>query len=130
MPTPTAEQSRALAKEYSELASAFADYRFTSWDELNAAQRAEIESQEWTLRRMSSEMANQAIHLTVEASGSTIAEIARAVARLKSAVRHVAEVKRALTIAAAAVTLGSAIAGENALAIGEALRKAWSAAEP
>ena len=129
MPTLTAEQSRALAKEYSELASALADYRFTSWDELNAAQRAEIESQEWTLRRMSSEMANQAIHLTVEASDSTIAEISRAVARLKSAVRHVAEVKRALTIAAAAVTLGGAIASEDGLAIGEALRKAWSVAE-
>lgn len=129
MPTLTPDQSRALAKNYSDLATALADYRFSAWDELNEAQRAELESQEWALRRLSSEMANQAIHLTVDGSGATMAEIAQAIGRLTTAARRVAGVKRALTIAATAVTLGTAVAGRDPLAVGDALRKAWTVAE-
>ena len=95
MPTMTAEQSRSIAKLYSELASALADYRFSHWAELTRTQRAEIESHEWTLLTYSSNMAARSIRLAGEESGTALAGITRATKRLTAAVRRVASVKRA-----------------------------------
>lgn len=129
MPTLDAEQSRTMAKSYSDLASALADYRFTHWKELTREQRAEIESREWTLRSYSSNMAAHAITLSVADSGEAVAGITRATKRLIAAARKVAEVREALAIATSAVALGGAIASGHALAIGEAVSQALNVAE-
>ena len=129
MPTMTAEDSRAIAKSYSELASALAEYRFEHWAELSKAQRAEIESHEWTLLTYSSNMATRAIRLAGEESATALAGITRATKRLTAAVRRVASVKRAFAIATSAVALGGAIASGHALAIGEAVNTALAVAD-
>ena len=129
MPTMTAEQSRSIAKLYSDLASALADYRFSHWAELTRSQRAEIESHEWTLLTYSSNMAAHSIRLAGEESGTALAGITRATKRLTAAVRRVASVKRAFAIATSAVALGGAIASGHALAIGEAVSEALSVAD-
>jgi len=129
MPTMTAEDSRAIAKSYSDLASALAEYRFEHWAELSKAQRAEIESHEWTLLTYSSNMASRAIRLAGEESATALAGITRATKRLTSAVRRVASVNRAFALATSAVALGGAIASGHALAIGEAVSKALAVAD-
>jgi len=129
MPTLDAEQSRTMAKSYSDLATALADYRFSHWNELTREQRAEIESSEWTLRSYSSNMAAHAITLTVSDSAEAVAGITRATKELTAAARRVAAARSALAIATAAVTLGGAIASGHVLAIGEAVNKALSVAE-
>ena len=129
MPTMTADQSRSIAKLYSDLASAFADYRFSHWTELTKAQRAELESQEWTLRTYSSNMSARSIRLAGEENAAALAGITRATRRLTAAVRRVASVKRAFQIATSAVALGGAIASGHALAIGEAVSEALSVAD-
>jgi hypothetical protein len=129
MPTTTAEQSRTIARLYSELASALAVYRFEHWAELSRAQRAEIESHEWTLLTYSSNMATRSIRLAGEESAPALAGIARATKRLTAAVRRVASVKHAFALATSAVALGGAIASGHALAIGEAVSRALAVAE-
>ena len=129
MPTITAEDSRAIAKLYSELASALAEYRFAHWAELSKSQRAEIESHEWTLLTYSSDMAARSIRLASAERATALAGITRATRRLTAAVRRVASVKRAFAIATSAVALGGAIASGHALAIGEAVSKALSVAD-
>ena len=129
MPSMTAEQSRAIAKLYSDLASALADYRFSHWAELSKSQRAEIESHEWTLLTYSSNMAARSIRLAGDEAAAALAGITRATQRLTAAVRRVASVKRALSIATSAVALGGAIASGHALAIGEAVSEAVSVAD-
>ena len=78
MPTITAEQSRSIAKLYSDLASALTEYRFAHWTELTRAQRAEIESHEWTLLTYSSNMATRAIRLGGADVATAVAGITRA----------------------------------------------------
>ena len=129
MPAITAEESRAIAKLYSDLASALADYRFAHWTELTKAQRAEIESHEWTLLTYSSNMASRAIRLAGSESAAALAGITRATKRLTAAVRRVGSVKRAFALATSAVALGGAIASGHPLAIGEAVSEALSVAE-
>ena len=129
MPTLTAEQSRSVAKLYSELASALTDYRFSHWGELSKAQRAEIESHEWTLLTYSSNMASRAIRLAGSESAAALAGITRATKRLTAAVRRVGSVKRAFALATSAVALGGAIASGHALAIGEAVSRALNVAD-
>ena len=129
MPTMTAEQSRSIAKLYSDLASALADYRFSHWAELTRSQRVEIESHEWTLLTYSSNMAARSIRLAGEESGTALAGITRATKRLTAAVRRVASVKRAFALATSAVALGGAIASGHALAIGEAVSEALAVAD-
>lgn len=127
--TTTADESRRVAQLYSELASALADYRFTHWAELTRAQRAEIESHEWTLLTYSSDMASRSIRLASAERATALAGITRATRRLTAAVRRVASVKRAFAIATSAVALGGAIASGHALAIGEAVSEALSVAD-
>lgn len=129
MPTITAEQSRSIAKLYSDLASALTEYRFAHWTELTRAQRAEIESHEWTLLTYSSNMATRAIRLGGADVATAVAGITRATRRLTAAVRRVASVKRAFAIATSAVALGGAIASGHGLAIGEAVNDALSTAD-
>ena len=128
MATLDTELSQMMAKSYSDLAGALADYRFTHWNQLTSEQRAEIESREWTLRSYSSRMAAQAITLAVADSGEAAAGITRATRRLIAAARNVAGAREALAIAASAIALGRAIASGQVLAIGEAVSEALSVA--
>ena len=129
MTTLSAEQSRAIAKLYSDLARTLSDYRFAHWAELSTRQRGEIESHEWTLLTYSSNMTTHAIRLGVEDAGNALAGITRATKKLTAAARKLANVRRAVAVAAAAVALGAAIASGHALAIGEAVSKAMSVAD-
>jgi hypothetical protein len=129
MPTLDAEQSRTMAKSYSDLATALADYRFAHWDALTREERTEIESREWTLRSYSSDMAAHAITLAVSDSAETVAGITRATKKLIAASRKIAGARSALAIATAAIALGGAIASGHVLAIGEAVSKAVSVAD-
>ena len=129
MPTLDTAQARTMAKSYSDLASALADYRFAHWDELTKEQRAEIESREWALRSYSSNMASHAITLAVADSGEAVAAITRATRRLIAAARKVAGVREALAIATSAVALGGAIASGHVLAIGAAVSDALNVAD-
>lgn len=129
MTTLSAEQSRAIAKLYSDLAAALSDYRFGHWSELTKAQRREIESHEWTLLTYSSNMTTHSVRLGVADAANALAGITRATRKLASAARKIASVKRAFAVATAAVTLGAAIASGHALAIGEAVSKALNVAD-
>ena len=129
MTTLSAEQSRAIAKLYSDLAATLSDYRFGHWSELTKRQRGEIESHEWTLLTYSSNMTTHAIRLGVADAAASLAGITRATKKLASAARKIASVKRAFAVATAAVTLGAAIASGHALAIGEAVSHATSVAD-
>ena len=129
MATLSAEQSRAIAKLYSDLAATLSDYRFAHWSELTKRQRGEIESHEWTLLTYSSNMTTHAIKLGVADAAQSLAAITRATKELTRAVRRVASAKRAFAVATAAVGLGAAIASGHALAIADAVRKAMSVAD-
>jgi hypothetical protein len=129
MPTITADESRAIAKQYADLASALTEYRFAHWTELTPTQRSEIESHEWTLLTFSSNMASRAIRIVGEDSAQALAGITRATRRLATAVRHVASVKKVVSLATSAVALGGAIASGHALAVGEAVSKALCVAD-
>ena len=125
----TAEQSRAIAKLYSELASALSNFRFEHWKQLTRAERVEIESHEWTLLTYSSNMAGQAVRLTVADAGEAVQGITRAAKRLAAAAKKIASVKRAFEIATSGVALGGAIASGHGLAIGEAVNQALTVAD-
>ena len=129
MTTLSAEDSRAIARLYSNLAATLTDYRFSHWSELTKRERGEIESHEWTLLTYSSNMTTHAIRLGVGDAASSLAGIARATRKLTTAARKIASVKRAFAVASAAVTLGAAIASGHALAIGEAVNRAISVAD-
>ena len=129
MTTLSAEQTRAIARLYSDLAASLSDYRFTHWSELTKSQRSEIESHEWTLLTYSSNMTTHAIKVAVADAAASIAGITKATKKLASAGRKLASVKRAFAVATAAVTLGAAIASGHPLAIGDAVSDALTAAD-
>ena len=89
----TAEQSRTIARLYADLAGALSDYRFGHWKQLTRAQRAEIESHEWTLLTYSSNMAGQAVRLAVSDIDDAVAGITRAAKRLAAAAKKIASAR-------------------------------------
>ncbi len=129
MPTVDAEQSRTIARLYAELAATLSEYRFGHWTELTKQQRAELESHEWTLLTYSSNMTTHAVRLSVANVADAVTDITRATKLLAAAGRRIADVKRGLALASAAVTLGGAIASGNAIAIAAAVSSALDVAD-
>ena len=129
MPTIDAKQSRTIARLYAELAATLSEYRFGHWTELTQRQRAELESHEWTLLTYSSNMTTHAVRLAVADMADAVAGITRATKQLAAAGRRIADIKRGLALASAAVTLGGAIASGNATAIGGAVSRALEIAD-
>lgn len=121
MPKLTPEQARALAASFHDLASSVADYRFRRWDDLTPKERSRLESVQWTLLNASSDFSTQAIELTLDSSGPSVARLVAATAALEKKMQALETAGKVLAIAALAVKLAAAIVTENPAAIASAL---------
>ncbi|HEY9449105.1 MAG TPA: hypothetical protein VIQ60_05100 [Gemmatimonadaceae bacterium] len=121
MPKLASADARAIARQYYELAVSLGAYRFTNWERLSRARRADLESLEWTLLTYSSDMTTRAIDLAVDDLDEALGSIKGAVKALQRAVKHAGDVRAAIDAAARAVSLGAAIATGNPVALAAAL---------
>jgi hypothetical protein len=123
-----AEDARELARLYYDLAVTLGQYRFDNWSSFSSAQRAELESLEWTLLTQSSDMTTRAILIAAEDMKPALKSISRATRNLTRAVRRINDVKKTINIASKAIDMGSAIFTGNIGAITKAVGAAISAA--
>ena len=126
--TLTADQANELALWFSDLADAIGDYRTLNWNNLSEGQRQELGTAEDDLRNASTDLVELALRLRLEELNSTLARIKGATDQMKSAIKHLQNVQRAIRIATAAVTLAGAIVSMDPAAIAEGISGAISAA--
>jgi hypothetical protein len=117
MPRLTAKDTLAIAAQYHDLSVRLGKYRFASWEKLSAADRASIESVEWSLMGLSTEMTARGIELETEDLAGVVRHIRKVTLSLRQAVNRTAEVKQVIAAAGAGLELASAIAAGDVPAI-------------
>jgi hypothetical protein len=117
MPPLTSDDALALSKSYRDLSVAIGDFRFKNWNTLSEADRKALEEKEWALLNASSDMVTKAVGLTLDESEAAAKRVQGAAATAEKAVKTLKDVRKVITIAAAAVGLAAAIASKDPGAI-------------
>jgi hypothetical protein len=117
MPPLTSDDALALSKSYRDLSVAIGDFRFKNWNTLSEGDRKALEEKEWALLNASSDMVTKAVGLTLDESDAAAKKVQGAAATAEKAVKTLKEVRKVITIAAAAVGLAGAIAAKDPGAI-------------
>jgi hypothetical protein len=119
MPTQklTADDALDLAKRFHDMAVVVGNYRFDKWNALSAAQRKALEDAQWSLLNSSSDMITVAVGIVLDTSAASLKEIRAATGKAQKTLKTLANVKKAIRIATAAVGLAAAIASKDPGAI-------------
>ncbi len=128
MPPLTSDDALALSKSYRDLSVAIGDFRFKNWNTLSEADRKALEEKEWALLNASSDMVTKAVGLTLDESEAAAKKVQGAAATAEKAVKTLKEVRKVITIAAAAVGLAAAIASKDPGAIAKNAKAVLDAA--
>ncbi|PYM46992.1 MAG: hypothetical protein DME16_13635 [Candidatus Rokuibacteriota bacterium] len=128
MPPLTSDDALALSKSYRDLSVAIGDFRFRNWNTLSEADRKALEEKEWALLNASSDMVTKAVGLTLDESDAAAKKVQGAAATAEKAVKTLKEVRKVITIAAAAVGLAAAIASKDPGAIAKNAKAVLDAA--
>jgi hypothetical protein len=117
MPPLTSDDALALAKSFRDLSAAITDYRLKNSSTLSEDDRKALEEKEWELLNASTDMVTKAVGLTLDESEAAGKKVQGAAATAARAVKTLKEVRKVITIAAAAVGLAAAIASKDPGAI-------------
>jgi hypothetical protein len=128
MPPLTSDDALALSKSYRDLSVAIGDFRFKNWNTLSEGDRKALEDKEWALLNASSDMVTKAVGLTLDESDAAAKKVQGAAATAEKAVKTLKEVRKIITIAAAAVGLAAAIASKDPGAIAKNAKAVLDAA--
>jgi len=128
MPPLTSDDALALSKSYRDLSVAIGDFRFKNWNTLSEADRKALEEKEFALLNASSDMVTKAVGLTLDESAAAAKKVQGAAATAEKAVKTLKEVRKVITIAAAAVGLAAAIAAKDPGAIAKNAKAVLDAA--
>ena len=117
----------ALADEFLKLKMAVGEFRNTCFDTLTPAQRD-------GLKTLASQLGDEVDHLTAMAIQQSLADLQDTFSHLKGvtagvndAVAHLGEVRKVLTVAAALVSLGAAVASKDPGTVFAALKDTFTA---
>lgn len=122
----TAEQARELGDRFLTLATELANYCLES-DNLTDSERAEIHAQTLMLLRHASDLTAIAINTTLEDLENSLAHTAQVTEQMQQAITQLNRPKQAIRIAAAAITLVTAVLTFNPVAIAGAIQSAQQA---
>lgn len=98
-----------LSKSFHDLSTTLGDFRYSNWNALTPAQRTDLETKQWTLFNMSSDLNAKSVVLKVKLLEADIQTLKSCVADMQAAAQKIADIKHAIAIAAKAVAFGGAI---------------------
>lgn len=105
----TSQEAFLLAKSFRDLSVSLGDYRFANWDQLTDKQRKTIEDAEWSLLNASADIRTVAVGLVLDETQLSYEKLQQTTSDAKKAVEQLADIRKAIAIAAAAVSLAGAI---------------------
>jgi hypothetical protein len=116
----TANDAFELARNFREVAKQVGDTRTGKWDTLTPDQRQTLENEEWDLLSSSMSMRTKAVGIVLEEAKTSLAKIVRVTDHARKAIKTLENVREAIGIAAAVVTLAAAILSKDPQAIAKA----------
>ena len=109
----SSQEAFQLSKAVRDLSVSLGDYRFGKWDKLVAKQRKAIEDAEWSLLNASSDIRTAAVGLVLDETQLSYEKLQQTTSDAKKTVEQLADIRKAITIATAAVSLAGAIVSRN-----------------
>ena len=116
----TADDAFQLARNFREVAKQVGDTRTGKWDTLTPDQRQTLENEEWDLLSSSMSMRTKAVGIVLEEAKTSLAKIVRVTDHARKAIKTLENVRAAIGIASAVVTLAAAILSKDPQAIAKA----------
>jgi hypothetical protein len=116
----TADDAFQLARNFREVAKQVGDTRTGKWDTLTPDQRQTLENDEWDLLASSMSMRTKAVGIVLEEAKTSLAKIVRVTDHARKAIKTLENVREAIGIASAVVTLAAAILSKDPQAIAKA----------
>jgi hypothetical protein len=116
------EQALELAKIFKISALTVGNYTVKHWAELTSSQRERLNSMEWSLFNASEDMINLEAQLALDDLEAVLEKIEKATRAATNAIKKIETTKKAISIAAALLTLASAIMSKSPGAILGALK--------
>jgi cob(I)alamin adenosyltransferase len=98
-----------LSKSIHDLSTALGDFRYSKWDSLTESQRTDLETKQWTLFNMSSDLNAKSVVLKAKLLDEDIQTLRTCVADMQAAAQKIGDIKHAIAIAAKAVAFGGSI---------------------
>lgn len=121
------DEARQIAQGFLETSHELGTWRFAHWAELSPTARRTIEDAEWDLLNYSSSLVTAAVGIVLADMQTDLKAITDATAQARKAIAKITRVKSILTVSAAFITLGGAIASGHPAAIAETARAALKA---
>src|SRR6266436_2639688 len=118
-----AGQARDLAQQFHDLATAVGDFRFDHWDELAKSERDRLKDMQFMLLNNSTHFITELVGVILDDVQGDLEALQKVTANAKKALENIADVKKAIEIAAELVKLGAAVASENPAAITSAVQE-------
>ena len=118
-----AGQARDLAQQFHDLATAVGDFRFDRWDELAKSERDRLKDMQFMLLNNSTHFITELVGVILDDVQGDLEALQKVTANAKKALENIADVKKAIEIAAELVKLGAAVASENPAAITSAVQE-------
>jgi len=113
----TAAEARVLGEQFRSLCLKIETFRFSHFEKLTAAERKKLEEHEWDLLNASSEMVTTACGQTMSEAETSLEELTGAAKEAGKAVERLEDVKKVITMAAAAAGLAAAICAKDLSAV-------------
>lgn len=98
-----------LSKSFHDLSTALGNFRYSKWDALTPSQRTDLETKQWTLFNISSDLNAKSVVLKAELLNADIQTLKSCVADMQAAAQKIRDVKHAIAIATEAVAFGGAV---------------------
>jgi hypothetical protein len=118
-----AGQARDLAQQFHDLATAVGDFRFDHWDELAKSERDRLKDMQFMLLNNSTHFITELVGVILDDVQGDLEALQKVTANAEKALENIADVKKAIEIAAELVKLGAAVASENPAAITSAVQE-------
>ena len=103
----------ALAKLFKEAALALGNFQLDNWESLSKSERRDLTDEEYSLLDHSQNLVTYAVGVMLDDAQTSLEEIKQATAKANQAIQSVKNVKKAIEVAAALVTVGAAIHAGN-----------------
>ncbi len=126
----TAQQANDLAANFLGLAQAIGDYRFNNWNTLSKSDNQRLGSMQWSILNSGEDMLALSTNLVMNDVQGSLTQISNITVQIRSSLQKMANVQKAINIAAALVTLASAIISKSPGGIADGIQgvlDAWKA---
>lgn len=108
-----AQQANELAANFLGLAQAIGDYRFNNWKALSRTDNQRLGNMQWSILNSGEDMLALSSNLVMTDVQGSLMQISTITVQIRARLQKMANVQKAINIAATLVTLASAIISKS-----------------